>query len=219
MTDESGRAGSSRETEADIGFSRAQQDASVVQGILEKALPKGQASREGGGSSSSNVGELAGSLEGRARRTKNWWGRQWAPRLSPLCCATCRYRTRAGGYAAGGYGSGAGPLNQNIRGGQTETGGMANPFTALIPWLTSAIGSSSLPSGGVDKPSRYLVVKGIPTIPLKSAEKIWKLDYVEMEEFLPAPRLAEQGPRASCPPYKTVGWGPQALPGSPATQI
>ena len=71
MTDESGRAGSSRETEADIGFSRAQQDASVVQGILEKALPKGQASREGGGSSSSNAGELAGSLEGRAHRTKN----------------------------------------------------------------------------------------------------------------------------------------------------
>jgi hypothetical protein len=48
MTDESNRAGSSRETEAESGFSRAQLDAiaSMVQGILEKALPKGQVSEK-----------------------------------------------------------------------------------------------------------------------------------------------------------------------------
>ena len=49
------------------------------------------------------------------------------------------------------------------------------------------------------KPSRYLVAKDLSTLPMRLVEKAWYLNYVEMEEFLPAPRalrLAEQG-RAS----------------------
>ena len=48
----------------------------------------------------------------------------------------------------------------------------------------------------VTKPARYLVAKGLPTLPMKLVEKVWNLDYVDMEEFLPTPRslrLAEQG--------------------------
>ena len=46
------------------------------------------------------------------------------------------------------------------------------------------------------KPVRYLVEKELPTIPTELAEKVWNQEYVEMEEFLPAPRslrLAERG--------------------------
>ena len=45
------------------------------------------------------------------------------------------------------------------------------------------------------KPSRYLVAKGLPTLPMKTVEKAWGGEYVDMEEFLPVPqslRLAEQ---------------------------
>jgi hypothetical protein len=38
------------------------------------------------------------------------------------------------------------------------------------------------------KPSRYLVAKGLPTLAMKLMEKIWNLEYVDMEEFLPTPR-------------------------------
>ncbi|CAI8023060.1 hypothetical protein GBAR_LOCUS13493, partial [Geodia barretti] len=73
----------------------------------------------------------------------------------------------------------------------------ANAFAALIPLLTSASGASSQDSPVGDKPSRYLVVKGLPTIPMKLAEK-----------FLPAPRvlrLAELSPKASSLQDSLVG--------------
>ena len=70
---------------------------------------------------------------------------------------------------------------------------------ALLPWLSALPGNVDQSSMAKSKPSRYLVSKGLPTLPLKLVEKAWNLDYVDMEEFLPAPRalrLAEQG-RAS----------------------
>ena len=45
----------------------------------------------------------------------------------------------------------------------------------------------------------YLVAKGLPTLPCKQVEKVWGLEFVDMEDFLPAPRslrLAEQGTAA-----------------------
>ena len=44
------------------------------------------------------------------------------------------------------------------------------------------------------------MAKGIPTLRMKLVEKIWNLEYVDMEEFLPTPhslRMAEQGSTSS----------------------
>ena len=68
----------------------------------------------------------------------------------------------------------------------TPEGG--NPFSALIPWLTGISGGVSQSEKTEPKPSRYLVAKGLPTLPMKLVEKVWNLEYVDMEEFLPAPR-------------------------------
>ena len=55
-----------------------------------------------------------------------------------------------------------------------------NPFTAILPLLT-AIPQGPEPK---DKPTCYLVAKGLPT---KLAEKVWSLDYVDMEKFFSTP--------------------------------
>ena len=71
-----------------------------------------------------------------------------------------------------------------------------NPFASLIPWLTSMSASGGQLEKAEEKPARYLVAKGLPTLPTKLVEKIWNFEFVEMEEFLPAPRslrIAEQG--------------------------
>ena len=74
--------------------------------------------------------------------------------------------------------------------------GESNPLASLIPWLT-AVSTNPSPTHTVEaKPARYLVAKGLPTLPMKVVEKIWNLEFVEMEDLLPAPRslrLAEQG--------------------------
>ena len=72
----------------------------------------------------------------------------------------------------------------------------SNPFVSFIPWLTSMSASGTQPEKPEAKPARYLVAKGLPTLPTKLVEKVWNLEYVEMEEFLPTPRalrIAEQG--------------------------
>ena len=72
----------------------------------------------------------------------------------------------------------------------------SNPFASLIPWLTSMSASGTQPEKPEAKPARHLVAKGLPTLPTKLVEKVWNLEYVEMEEFLPTPRalrIAEQG--------------------------
>jgi len=58
------------------------------------------------------------------------------------------------------------------------------------------------------KPARYLVAKGLPTLPTKLVEKVWNLEFVEMEEFLPTPRalrIAEQGNPASSLQESLIG--------------
>ena len=71
-----------------------------------------------------------------------------------------------------------------------------NPFTAILPLLTALPLTREPKDTAKVKPSRYLVAKGLPTLPKKLVEKAWALQYVDMEEFLPAPRslrLAELG--------------------------
>lgn len=78
--------------------------------------------------------------------------------------------------------------------------GDLNPFAAILPLLASLPGVSGGGEKAEVKPARYLVAKGLPTLPRKLVEKVWRLEYVDMEEFLPAPRslrLAEQGKPSS----------------------
>ena len=83
-----------------------------------------------------------------------------------------------------------------------------NPFSSILPLLMS------LPTGGESKdktdpkPSHYLTAKGLPTLPMRTVEKVWSGEYIDMEEFLPAPRslrLAEQGKAASTLQESLVG--------------
>ena len=82
----------------------------------------------------------------------------------------------------------------------TSQGEGFNPLSVIIPLLTAVSASSTWSNKVETKPSRYLVAKGLPTLPMKLVEKIWNLEYVDMEEFLPTPRslqLAEQGSASS----------------------
>ena len=91
----------------------------------------------------------------------------------------------------------------------------SNPFAPLIPWLTSMSASGTQP----EKPeARYLVAKGLPTLPTKLVDKVWNLEYVEMEEFLPTPRalrIAEQGNPSHSLQDSLVG----AIPDSAAAEV
>ena len=74
---------------------------------------------------------------------------------------------------------------------QPETGAVGtNPFAAILPLLTSLPGSMEHADKAVAKLAQYLAAKGLPTLPMKLVEKVWNLDYVDMEEFLPTPRSA-----------------------------
>ena len=70
-----------------------------------------------------------------------------------------------------------------------------NPFASIIPFLTS-LPVSTDPKGKHDSKSpHFLITKGLPTLPTKLVERAWNWEYVDMEEFLPAPRslrLVEQ---------------------------
>ena len=71
-----------------------------------------------------------------------------------------------------------------------------NPFASLIPWLTAMSASGSQQEKIEPKTAMYRVANGLPTLPTKLVEKVWNFEFVEMEEFLPAPRslrIAEQG--------------------------
>ena len=71
---------------------------------------------------------------------------------------------------------------------------------SVIPLLTFMPQSADRNDKGEPKPSRFLVAKGLPTLPMKLVDKAWNKEYVDMEEFLPTPhslRLAEQR-RTTC---------------------
>ena len=93
-------------------------------------------------------------------------------------------------------------------GGDKQLDGGVGPLASIIPLLTSLpLGGDSREKGDT-KPSRYLVAKGLPTLPMKLVDRIWNLEYVDMEEFLPAPRslrLAEQGKPAPSLQKSLVG--------------
>ena len=85
---------------------------------------------------------------------------------------------------------------REVPGQQRLTEALQNPFAPLIPWLTSLSESGDPQQKPEQKPARYLVAKGLPTLPTKLVERVWNLEYVEMEDFLPASRslrMAEQG--------------------------
>ena len=75
-------------------------------------------------------------------------------------------------------------------GGAPAAGPTTNPLAAILPLLMSDLATPQPRAG------RVMVVKGLPALPAKVVEKAQALEFVEMEDFLPAPRtlrLAEQG--------------------------
>ena len=91
---------------------------------------------------------------------------------------------------------------------QQASGSVAlNPFASIIPFLSGLPGTSTSQDKEA-KPARFLVVKGLPTLPMKLVEKAWNMEFVEMEDFLPAPRslrIAEQGKPSSTLQESLVG--------------
>ena len=78
---------------------------------------------------------------------------------------------------------------------QANDRGSLNTLASIIPLLASMPGPAEVGEKGEPKPSRYLVEKGLPTLPWNLVENVWRLEYVDMEEFLPTPcslQLVEQ---------------------------
>lgn len=126
-------------------------------------------------------------------------GQQRAPRSHPLSTPLIISRSGSqrelGNMPQAGVLQGLG-LETMDNPGQQQQEGQNNPFAPLIPWLTSLSAGGNQPEKMEQKPARYLVAKGLPTLPTKLVEKVWNLEYVEMDEFLPSPRslrIAEQG--------------------------
>ena len=68
------------------------------------------------------------------------------------------------------------------------------------------------------KPSRYLVEKGLPTLPMKLVEKVGNLEYVDMEEFPRSLRIAEHGRSSASLQEGLAGRGLQPVPGASGIQ-
>ena len=81
-------------------------------------------------------------------------------------------------------------LTENPDGSKGESGQEMhqNPLSSVLSFLTSLPLSSGVGEDAGAKPSCYLVEKGLCTLSLKLVEKVWRMDYIEVEEFLPAPR-------------------------------
>ena len=93
-------------------------------------------------------------------------------------------------------------------GGDKQPDSGVGSLASIIPLLTSLPLGGDAREKGDTKPSRYLVAKGLPTLPVKLVDRIWNLEYIDMEEFLPAPRslrLAEQGKPAPSLQESLVG--------------
>ena len=104
--------------------------------------------------------------------------------------------------------------------GQSRADQIHNPFTSILPLLMSLPTSAEPKDRHVTKPSRYLLAKGLPTLPMKTVEKQWNLEYVDMEEFLPTPRslwLADAVQANRVSPGEPCG-GLQPIPGLPAAE-
>ena len=136
------------------------------------------------------------------------------PGLSPSFSLhpVCRFVTGVRGLAVSGGttwpgsegGGGGGHASASIRECGTQP-----PFASIIPFLSGLPGTSTSQDKEA-KPARFLVVKGLPTLPMKLVEKAWNMEFVEMEDFLPAPRslrIAEQGKPSSTLQESLVGGG------------
>ena len=55
----------------------------------------------------------------------------------------------------------------------------SNPLAAIIPLLTALPGVAESPEMMYTKSARYLVAKGLPTLPSKVVEKAWSWEYVD----------------------------------------
>ena len=69
----------------------------------------------------------------------------------------------------------------NVSSTAAAGGGELNPFASIIPLLASLPGPPETGDKVEAKPLRYLVEKGLPTLPMKLVERVWNLEYVDMD--------------------------------------
>jgi hypothetical protein len=89
-----------------------------------------------------------------------------------------------------------------------RTGILRRPEQPSVFLATLAVVTIRLNQGRPPEPKLYLVAKGLPTLPMKVVERIWDLEFVVMEDLLPAPRtlrLAEQAAKSSLLQESLVG--------------
>ena len=60
------------------------------------------------------------------------------------------------------------------------------------------------------KPQLFLATSGLPTVPQKLAQRIWDMDFVEMEEFLPSNRTVQASEISGLARDGTIFQVPQA---------
>lgn len=180
--------GESVEREVAGSFSEAQLEAiaGVVQWLLDKAL-----SEHGSRKSSGPASDERGAADKSSDATPGQLG------ALPLL-------DKVGSLELPEMGE---TLGQQSTAGE---GGRLNPFASIIPLLASLPGPPEAGDKAEAKPVRYMyfVEKGLPTLPMKLVERVWNLEYVDMEEFLPAPRslrIAEQERSSSSLQESLVG--------------
>ena len=84
---------------------------------------------------------------------------------------------------------------------------MSSAMAAIIPLLPS-LPTTDQKEKSDTKQSRYLVSKGLPPLSAKLVERVWALDFVDMEDFLPATwslRLVDQRSSAESLQESLVG--------------
>ena len=117
-------------------------------------------------------------------------GGQHAPKAQPdqSLPTLCRYETTGAtstGRAIQNLGLSVFPTS----GGNKQLDSGVGSLASIIPLLMSLLLGGDSREKGDAKPSCYLDMKGLPTLPMKLVDRIWNLEYVNMEEFLPAPSL------------------------------
>ena len=70
-----------------------------------------------------------------------------------------------------------------------EDGEQVGDKEASQPVGELLIGSMGQNSKSLAVKSHYLPVPGLPVVPNKLAQKIWELEFVDMEEFLPSNKM------------------------------
>ena len=203
----------------------------VIQGMLDKALRSKDRPNEG--DEGGPPGDGGSGETGECDKGKGTWGRLyvkgWAGCMRgaglvgkgaaagvqvsfhPLSCIPCLGgRRELGSMPSAEALCGLGLGQREVPGQQQLTEALQNPFAPLIPWLTSLSASGDPQEKPEQKPARYLVAKGLPTLPTKLVEKVWNLGFLAHTTFAEYGRARKPLPLSAGQP----GWSAE-----PKTQV